>query len=132
MLSLMARSTAIWLVILTVAIMNGAFRQGILVPRLGDATGHVISTVLLSGAVLVVTWLTVGWIQPSNYREAWSIGAYWLALTVGFEFLAGHYLFHTPWPVLLADYNVLKGRIWPLVLVLTFSAPAITTWFRTP
>jgi hypothetical protein len=47
----------------------------------------------------------------------------WLGLTLAFEFLAGHYLFRQSWDRLLADYNVARGRIWPLVLVVTAAAP---------
>lgn len=54
---------------------------------------------------------------------AWAVGAGWVLLTVAFEFLAGHYLFGRPWAQLTADYDVLSGRIWPLVLVATLVAP---------
>ena len=42
---------------------------------------------------------------------------------LAFEFLAGHYVFGTPWSELLADYNVFRGRIWVLVLITTATAP---------
>ena len=129
-MAILARSTVIWFGILAIAIANGAFRQGILIPRLGYAAGHVISTLMLSTAVVLVAWLTIGWIRPTGDLSPWRIGAYWLTLTVAFEFLAGHYLFGTPWPVLLADYNILRGRIWPLVLLATLVAPAVTTRVR--
>ena len=121
------RASIVWFGILLVAIANGAFRQGVLIPRVGDASGHVVSTLMLSLAVVLVTWFTIGWIGPRTRRDAWLVGGCWLTLTVAFEFLAGHYLFGTPWPVLLADYNVLRGRVWPLVLVVTFVAPAIAS-----
>ena len=125
MVNVLGRSTVIWFAILAIAIANGAFRQGFLIPRLGDAVGHVVSTMLLSAAVVAVAFLTISWIRPGGTPGAWGIGAYWLALTLAFEFLAGHYLFGTPWPVLLSDYNVLEGRIWPLVLLTTLVAPAV-------
>ena len=37
------------------------------------------------------------------------VGIAWVALTVAFEFLAGHYVFGNSWEKLLADYNVLRG-----------------------
>ena len=49
----------------------------------------------------------------------------WLGMTLVFEFGAGHYLFGTPWRALLADYNVLAGRLWVLVLIATMTAPAL-------
>jgi hypothetical protein len=60
---------------------------------------------------------------PATARDAWRIGAMWVALTLASEFLAGHYLFRNPWPRLLADDNVLRGRIWILVLITTAIAP---------
>jgi hypothetical protein len=131
MLSLLFRSVVIWLAILATAIANGAFREGVLIPRMGETMGRAASTLLLSLAVIVVTWLTIGWIRPATSRDTWMIGGFWLALTLAFEFLGGHYLFGTPWRILLADYNVFNGRIWPLVLVTTFFAPALVARLKT-
>ena len=47
-----------------------------------------------------------------------------------FEFGIGHFVFKKPWPELLADYNIAKGRIWILVLVATATAPWITAKLR--
>jgi hypothetical protein len=89
----------------------------------GETGGLAISTVMLCTAILVSSWLTIRWMAPATPRDAWMIGATWLALTLAFEFLAGHYLFGKPWRQLLADYNILRGRIWVLVLVTTAIAP---------
>ena len=51
------------------------------------------------------------------------IGALWLTLTVVFEFGFGHYVIGHPWKYLLADYNIFKGRLWSLVLLVTFVSP---------
>lgn len=107
------------------AMLNGGLRQLILIPRLGESGGHVLSTLILAGAILGVTWFTLPWLHPTSPAAAWGIGALWLSLTVAFEFLAGHYLFHQPWSTLLADYNLARGRIWILVLVVTLLAPSI-------
>jgi hypothetical protein len=72
------------------------------------------------------------WIGPGTTRRAWAVGILWLSLTVAFEFLAGHYAFGHPWPSLLADYNALRGRVWLLVLVATFVAPAWARRARAP
>jgi hypothetical protein len=44
---------------------------------------------------------------------------------LAFEFLAGHFLFGHSWDRLLADYDILHGRIWPVALVVTFIAPLV-------
>ena len=51
------------------------------------------------------------------------LGIAWVALSVAFEFLAGHYVFGNSWERLFADYNVFRGRIWIMVLVANLFAP---------
>jgi hypothetical protein len=58
------------------------------------------------------------------------IGVLWLALTLGFEFLVGHFVFRRPWATLLADYDLRRGRIWLVVLVVTFVAPLVAARLR--
>ena len=40
--------------------------------------------------------------------------------------LAGHYVFGNSWYKLFADYNILKVRIWSLVLLTILLAPYIS------
>jgi hypothetical protein len=120
------RAVIVWFVMLVVASVNGAFREAFLIPKLGDTAGRAISTVMLSTLVVVLTWATITWIHPRSHREAWMIGGLWVALTLAFEFVAGHYLFGKPWGELTEDYNVLQGRIWILVLLTIAVAPR---WF---
>ena len=53
-------------------------------------------------------------------------------MTLAFEFGFFHYIMGVPWEILLADYNVAKGRIWPLVLAADLLAPwLIAHWRKT-
>jgi hypothetical protein len=124
------RALAVWLLLVALAVVNGAFRVSFLIPRIGEHAGHVVSTILLSILILVTAWLTIGWIRPAALNDAVLIGFLWLALTVVFEFGAGHFVFRQPWERLLADYNLAKGRIWILVLLVTLKAPAIAAKAR--
>jgi len=117
------RTLVVWLLLLVLAILNGAGREALLVPRLGPAVAHVISTLTLSVLIATTTWIAEPWIAPPTARAALATGATWLVMTLAFEFLAGHYLFGKPWPVLLADYHLLRGRIWVLVPIVTLFAP---------
>jgi hypothetical protein len=123
------RSTIVWFFV-WMAVMNGALRNAVLTPRLGELAGHVASSVILCIALLVVTWLTIGWMQPANSRDAALIGVQWVLMTVAFEFLAGHYVFGAAWSSLFADYNVFAGRIWALVLVTSAFAPLLAARAR--
>ena len=117
------RALLIWLLIAVLANLNGAIRQFVIIPLSNEGAGHVISTLMLAGIVLLTTWLTIGWMRPSTAGEAWTIGAVWLLLTLAFEFGFGHYVFGKPWSVLLADHRLDQGRIWTLVPVITLLAP---------
>lgn len=69
----------------------GALRERYLTPALGDLLAHQVGTL-------------------------WACAA---ALAVGFEIGFFHFVTGRPWSVLLADYNLLKGRLllWLSVLL---------------
>ena len=123
------RALVIWFALLLVAVANGAFRETLLIPRFGSQTGHIVSTLMLCAGILIVTYVAVPWIQPDNLRSTIAIGFAWLALTLAFEFGFGRAR-GKPWADLLADYDVLKGRIWVLVLLTTAVAPYLTARAR--
>jgi hypothetical protein len=122
------RAVAVWGALLILAVLNGGVRDTRLSPSLGDTIGRAFSTVLLCGLIFLVTWWTIRWIRPATTREALYVGALWLALTLTFEFVVGHYGFGKAWSELLADYDLRHGRIWLAVLVVTLLAPVWTAW----
>jgi hypothetical protein len=121
------RALAVWGLLLVLAVINGGVRDAWLSPALGDTIGRAISTVLLALLILLATWLTIRWIGPTTPGQAMTIGASWVGLTLAFEFGVGHYGFGKSWAELLADYDLLRGRVWILVLVTTFVAPLLTS-----
>jgi hypothetical protein len=122
---MLLRALAVWGLLLLLAVLIGGLRESWLVPTLGPLRAHQVSTLLLSAFIFGATRATTGWVGVADARQALIVGAHWLALTLAFEFLAGHLLFHRSWPVLLADYDLSRGRIWILVLVVTFLAPTL-------
>jgi hypothetical protein len=129
-MSLVVRGLAVWFLILLGATANGAVRQAWLVPWLGDAWGHVVSTVLLSLLIFAFGWMLSGWLDVVSAAESWLVGGVWLVLTVAFEVLAGHFLFGAPWSQLLADYDLARGRVWVLVLLTTLLTPRLLFWLK--
>jgi hypothetical protein len=119
------RALAVWCGLLVLAFVNGTLREVALMPSLGEAPAHAVSSVTLSAAILVLAWSTIRWVHPVTAADAWRIGALWLAMTLAFEFLAGHYVFGNTWATLWADYDVLHGRLWIVVLITTFVAPVV-------
>ena len=127
---MMVRALVVWFILLVLASANGALREGVIIPAAGDVAGRAVSTILLSAIILLLSWLTIGWMAPRSAGEAWAIGALWVALTLAFEFLAGRYLFGKPWPDLFEDYNLAAGRIWILALITTAVAPWLMARWR--
>jgi hypothetical protein len=127
-----ARPVLIWGVLLVIASINGIAREAVLISRIGDLAGRAVSTLALSVFIIILTWISISWIAPRSTRQAWAVGVIWVALTLAFEFLAGHFVFHNSWSRLLEDYDVLGGRIWILALVTTLVSPRTCVGLRDP
>ena len=116
-----------WFLFMILAIINAGLRNGVYKPIVGDLVAHQISTIIFITLILVVTYLILRFSNLNlSDSETLLIGAIWLVSTIAFEFIAGHYVFGNSWDKLFTDYNILKGRIWSLVLIITFFAPYIT------
>ena len=121
----------IWLLMAVVAVANGVFRETVIIPRIGDYPGHVVSTVILVTAILVIAFLyftNTGIVYTR--AEPLLVGLGWAVLTVGFEFLVG-YLEDTPVSVTLGQYNVFAGQVWILVPLTLLVSPFLFGWYLT-
>lgn len=115
----------VWVLLAVFAVLNGAFRESVLVAWMGVYPAHVLSTLVLVAVILVVAYL---YFARGNRRysggELGLIGVVWMLLTVGFEFLVG-YLEGASTDDVLVQYDVTAGRIWVLVSVALLLAPVI-------
>jgi hypothetical protein len=123
------RALLVWLGLLLIAVLNGALREAVLIPVGGERSGHVVSTLMLCAAIAAAVYLTIPWIRPERAAEAFLIGLAWLTLTLAFELGFGRAR-GRPWAELLADYDILHGRIWVLVLIVTALAPLVAARAR--
>lgn len=64
---------------------------------LGEQGGYIGSTAILCAAIILVAFFSISWIGPKDRLEALVVGTVWVALTVAFEFVAGHYVFGNSW-----------------------------------
>lgn len=119
------RAVAVWGLILVLAILNGAVREAWLLPELGRGGALVASGLLLAAVVLAVAWLAIRWLGPPTPVQAWRIGAFWLVLTLLFEFGFGALVQHRSWAEMLSAYSFRDGNLWPLVLLVVLAAPAL-------
>lgn len=121
----------VWVLLAAVAILNGIFRGLVLEPALGADVAHVVDSLLVAiPAFWLVVYLYFRYSDVEHTRlELTAIGVLWVGLTVAFEFLFGHYVMGHPWARLLADYDLLAGRVWALVLFAVLVAPLLFGYY---
>ena len=61
--------------------------------------------------------------------RAVAVGIVWLVLTLAFEIAFGRYVVHAPWSRIASDYDLLRGGLLPIGLVLSM-APLIAARVR--
>ncbi len=131
MQSLVLKYGLVWFLLAVVAIANGVVRQSTYGKSMSELAAHQISTFTAIVATGAVVWL-IDRIWPiATAAQAFAIGVIWLAATVVFEFGFGHYVAGHSWQKLLADYNVLNGRVWALFLVWIAILPWVILRIRT-
>ena len=114
--------TAAWAGLAALATANG-LRRGLYARRLGEQRAHQVSTATLIAALLPYAGAVERrWPIPTT-RAAAGIGGAWVAMTVAFEFGLGRYVARQSWETLLADYDLRRGRLWPLALAAVAAAP---------
>lgn len=114
---MVAKYLLVWFLLAIVAITNGIIRQFTYGKFVSELTAHQISTVTAIAASGLLVWFVHRFSPIETANQAITIGILWLIMTVAFEFGFGHYVAGHPWDRLVADYNLVNGRVWALFLV---------------
>lgn len=122
--SLLVPAALGWLLLAVVMFANGTVRALVLQPRLGE---HLARQVATGSGVLIVFVFALVFVRrlesPSSL-DLLKVGLLWLVLTLAFEFGVG-LVSGASWETMLADYDILHGRLWPLIPMSALVAP----WF---
>jgi hypothetical protein len=119
-----------WVGAVGIGVVNGVIRDRTYGRRLGEASAHRVSTGTLIAALLPYTmWLERREPLPGN-ADAVLVGVGWAGLTAGFEFGLGRAR-GLSWAQAAADYNLARGRLWPLVLIALALGPVVARKLRT-
>ncbi|MBP2368144.1 hypothetical protein [Pseudonocardia parietis] len=114
-----------WVGLAVLAFVNGTVRVVVYQDLVGETAARQIATNLLIIMIGVYTVVLHRRCPLPDTRAALAVGMAWTALTLAFEFGVGHYVFGTAWAALLADYDLVQGRLWILVPIATLLAPAL-------
>lgn len=123
MLKTMLKSIGIWLLIVIVAIINGAIRDKLLTPLIGAHLSLPISGITLSFLVFVITYFAIPFFGNIKSRVYILIGLFWIILTLAFEYLFGHYVIGKSWYEINQVFDVYNGNLFTVVLVVTGLSP---------
>lgn len=128
--SLVIRSMAVWLVLIAAEIAHGILRAVAVVPLFGQFRSSQIGVLSGSAIILIIACLTVHWIGAVRCRELLLVGLVWLVMTAAFEVLFGRFVMGSSWERIAADYNLMKGGLMPLGLLVMFFSPMIASKLR--
>ena len=126
----LARTLAVWLLIIVAETVHGVLRGLFLVPVVGDLRARQIGVVVGSLIILAVAAATIRWIGVRTRPELLSVGGLWLALTLTFEFLFGRYVAGASWDRLFSDYDPSRGGFLALGMIVLALSPLIAARLR--
>ncbi len=126
---MIGRALLVWVLMMAIETVHGVLRNRFLVPAIGEVGASQIGVLIGSALILTIAILTIDWIHPTTERALLTIGALWLLLTLAFEFGVGHAL-GRPWAALLADYDLSRGGLLSVGMVLLALSPLIAAHFR--
>lgn len=117
-----------WFTMCLLMIANGAVREAVFVGAMGRAAADIASATLGAAIILLGTRLLFRPLAGQATRQLLRVSAWFVCLTVAFEFSFGHYVDKKSWDELFANYAIWNGRLWPVLLVLLALTPFI--WGR--
>lgn len=124
------RGLVVWLCIIFVEVLHGIARTLFLAPALGDFRARQVA--VFTGSILIVLLATlfIRWLRPASIREAAWVGIVWVALTLTFEIVFGRFVVHATWARIASDYDLLRGGLLPIGLLVLAWAPFIAAKLR--
>ena len=110
------KSMLVWLLFVPLAILNGALREGVLEPWLGEKIANPISALILCILVSIVSYILIPRLGRGSSRTYLTIGALWVLATVIFETVLGSLMGITINEIIDA-YNITTGNLWLIVVI---------------
>ena len=124
------RGVAVWFCIILVEVVHGIARTMFLAPVLGDLRARQLAVLTGSLLILLVAMSFIRWIRPADVADAMRVGLVWLALTLVFEVSFGRFVVHATWSRIGSDYDLSRGGLLPIGLLVLTMAPFISARFR--
>jgi hypothetical protein len=129
-LYLILKAAMIWFIIAIFAIANGIFRESFLEPYLGEVVALPVSGITLSIIIFTITFFSFKLIENNASMTYLYVGIQWIVMTLLFEFIFGHYVIGKSWSELFQVFNILKGNLFIVALLVSLFSPIIVSHIR--
>jgi hypothetical protein len=123
------RASLTWMLIILVETLHGMARVIFIAPVLGDLRARQLGVFVGCVLIFAIAWLTARWMGARTRRTQWLVGAYWVALTLGFELALGRAV-GASWDRILEDYNPARGGFMIVGMAFLFLAPLLAARWR--
>ena len=124
------RGLIVWVCIIFVEVLHGIARTLFVAPAFGDFRARQIGVFTGSILIVFVAMLSIGWLRPASIREAAHVGIVWVVLTLAFEIAFGRFVVHATWARIASDYDLSRGGLLPIGLLVLAGAPLIAGKLR--
>ena len=111
-------------------VINGNIRVRVLHGMFGKSRAKTISFFSGIGIIALISWFSLPWVNPGNYRECLLTGLVWLAIMVSLDIYFARRVFRLGWNRVLDDFNPLKGNLLSIGMIFLFFSPSIVYWFQ--
>lgn len=101
-----------------------ALRSNLLQKVMNYNISQILVTILLISFILGMTYILLHKTDIVFLeKDLLAIGALWLVMTILFEFLFGRFVLSRDLEFFAADFNIVRGYLWTLVLLTQLLAP---------
>lgn len=112
-------------------VIHGTLRNLFFAPRVGDFKARQLAVFTGSVVIQGIAMLFIRWIGAMNTWERLRVGLLWVVLTLVFEFVLGLFVLGYSWERMLSDYNIAKGGMMPIGLLVMALSPLVAGKVRT-
>jgi hypothetical protein len=120
----LVRAIGIWLTLVAVESIHRVMRRLMLEPRLGDLRARQISVFTGAALITLVFWFTLKWLGPQPVRRWWTVGVFWLTLTVAFEIGLGRAT-GMSWDRIVSDFDPRRGGLLAFGMLVILVGPRL-------
>jgi hypothetical protein len=124
------RAVGLWFLLMIAETLHGLWRAKVLAVWIGDSAARDVSVFTGSLVVLLIALACVGWIPARNARTLLLVGLTWAVLTIAYEFVLGRLVFHYSWAEIASDFDLSRGRLLPIGLLLLVFLPVLAARVR--